>query len=171
MSSSFSFTEAQTFTITHARHMAAKVATDLKRLQRFYGEPSDAHINGYEIEVIELLKDGYLREVTYGFKHGGEWIEPCLRYSARNLSDISRVDDDPGRIRPGANIEGANFYSYLTYTAAWDELSSDERTAVRERLPVDRAGAAEPAISGYLHNDRTYSSGGRALYRATVRSY
>ena len=41
MSNSFTISEATTFTITHARHMAAKVATDLKRIQRFYGKPSD----------------------------------------------------------------------------------------------------------------------------------
>ena len=38
---SYSYTESTTFTVTHARHMAAKVATDLKRMQRFYGKPSD----------------------------------------------------------------------------------------------------------------------------------
>jgi hypothetical protein len=31
MSYSFSYTESSTFTVTHARHMASKVATDLKR--------------------------------------------------------------------------------------------------------------------------------------------
>ena len=46
MSSSFTLTETTTFTLTHARHMAAKVATDLKRLQRFYGRPGDAAIAG-----------------------------------------------------------------------------------------------------------------------------
>ena len=44
--SSYSYTvaETQTFSVTHARHMAAKVATDLRRMQRFYGYPSDADI-------------------------------------------------------------------------------------------------------------------------------
>ena len=35
MSYSLSYTESLTFTVTHARHMSAKVATDLKRMQRF----------------------------------------------------------------------------------------------------------------------------------------
>ena len=56
MSYSYTFSETATFTITHARHIAAKVATDLKRMQRFYGEPSDIRIKNYETEVIELLK-------------------------------------------------------------------------------------------------------------------
>ncbi len=44
MTGSFTITESQTFTITHARHMAAKVATDLRRLRSFYGKPSDKEI-------------------------------------------------------------------------------------------------------------------------------
>ena len=44
MSYSYTVTESTTFTVTHARHIAAKVATDLKRLQRFYGKPSDSAI-------------------------------------------------------------------------------------------------------------------------------
>src|SRR5665648_439380 len=64
MSSSFTFTDTQTFTVTHARHIASKVATDLKRIQRFYGNPSDSLIEKYETEIIEFLKKGYLGTVT-----------------------------------------------------------------------------------------------------------
>jgi len=35
MASSYTISETATFTLTHAKHMAAKVAADLKRLQRF----------------------------------------------------------------------------------------------------------------------------------------
>jgi hypothetical protein len=60
MSYSFSYTESSTFTVTHARHMAAKVATDLKRMQRFYGSPSDESIASYEAEATEMIRAGYL---------------------------------------------------------------------------------------------------------------
>ena len=66
------FTTTETFTVTHARHLASKVATDLKRIQRFYGEPSDKWINDYEDELVTLLKGGYVETVTYGFQRGGE---------------------------------------------------------------------------------------------------
>ena len=39
MSDSYTISESESFTVTHARHMAAKVATDLKRMQRLYGSP------------------------------------------------------------------------------------------------------------------------------------
>lgn len=171
MSYSYTQTETTTFTVTHAMHMAAKLATDLKRLQRFYYAPSDLQISDYETEIIDLLKGGYLAEVTYGFQRDGKWIEPALRYTARDLAGNSANDDDPGRIRPGANIRGASFYSYLIYNSTWDSLPAAERAAILRRMPFQRTGADEPGINGYLSEDRIYSAGGRALERATVRSY
>jgi hypothetical protein len=171
MSYSYTLSETTTFTATHAKHMAAKVATDLKRIQRLYGSPCDLDINDYETEVIELLKKGYLKTVAYGYRRKGNWIEPTIQYTAYELAGAHANDHDPGRIRPGADISGASFYSYLTYTSSWDYLSEDEKTTFKEGLPFKRGGAPEPGINGYFSSDRTYSSGGRALDRASVRSY
>ncbi len=171
MSATYSTIETQLFTIIHARHIAAKVATDLKRVQRLYGEPSDQDIADYEKEAIELLKAGMLGKISYGYHRNGLWIEPTLTYTAKDLIGISDGDDDPGRILPGANVEGARFYSYLTYAPEWYYLSEDEKNAIQDRLPFERTGANEPGINGYLNYDLTYSAGGRALYRAAVRSF
>ena len=171
MSSSFTITETTAFTITHARHMAAKVATDLKRLQRLYGSPSDVAIADYEEEVTQLLKKGYLGTATYGFRKDNKWIEPTVRYTARDLAGADAKDNDPGRIRPGADTSGASFYSYVTYSAAWSALTSDQRHAFKSQLPFYRSGAPEPAVNGYLRSDRTYSAGGRALDRQSVKAF
>ena len=162
MSSSFSVSETTTFTVTHARHMASKVATDLKRIQRLYGRPSNTDIANYEAEAIELLKEGYRRD--------GRWIEPTVKYSARDLIGGTAHDDDPGRIRPGADISSAAYYSYLTYSAAWSKLSPAVKEDFEKRLPFPRTGAPEPGVSGYFNEDRSYSSGGWALSRSSVRS-
>lgn len=171
MSASYSYTETAAFTVTHARHMAAKVATDLKRMQRLYGSPSDVRITQFEAEAIELIKAGYFGTVTYGFQRDGNWIEPTLRYTARDLAGMSANDDDPGRVRPGANVSGAIFKSYLTYSTAWNQLTSAQQTAFEATLPLSRNGSPEPGLAGYLTTDKTYSSGGRALDRATLRSF
>ena len=171
MSNSFTTSEATTFTIIHARHMAAKVATNLKRIQRFYGELSDTRIVDYENEAIELLRAGYLGTVAYGFRRNGNWIEPTLKYTARELFGASANDDDPGRVRPSANISGATFYSFLTYSAAWDILSESEKRAFEKCLPFQRSSGSEPGVEGYFSDDRVYSAGGRALNRASVRKY
>lgn len=171
MSYSYSYTESSTFTVTHARYMATKVATDLKRMQRFYGHPSDTRITQFEAEATELMKAGYLGALTFGFQRNGNWIEPTLRYTARDLAGASASDDDPGRIRPGADVSGAVFKSYLTHSAAWNQLTLAQQEAFEATLPFSRNGTPEPGITGYLATDRTYSSGGRALDRATVRSF
>lgn len=171
MSYSYTISETTTFTLTHAKHMAAKVATDLKRLQRFYAYPSDTSIENYEVEVIELLKHGYLGTLTVGFKRNNSWIEPTLRYTAHDLAGAAANDDDPGRVKPGADIDGASFCNYLTYSPAWHALSPAEQSTFKKRLPVVRGTAPEPSINGYLVDDRIYSSGGRSLNRATVRRY
>ncbi len=171
MSYTSTLSDTASFTITNARHMAAKVATDLKRMQRLYAQPNDSKIAEYETEVIELLKGGYLAQVSYGFQRDGKWINPTLRYTARELAGASVSDDDPGRIRPGADVSGASFGSFLEYSSAWRELSHLERDAIEKRLPWKRVEASEPGVNGYFSSDRTYSSGGRALERASVRSY
>ena len=169
MTSSYSVTDTTTFTNTHAVHIAAKVATDLKRMQRFYKEPSDEWIRRYETEVVELLKSGYMGTVTYGFKRNGCWIEPTLSYTARDLSDAATSDDDPGRIRPGASIGGASFWSYLTYSSSWGLLSPEQQEEFEKRLPFQRSGSPEPGANGYWSKDLTYSAGNRALDRARLR--
>ena len=171
MSSSFTRTETTTFTRTHAKHLAAKVATDLKRMQRLYDEPDDGRIADFEAEVVEFLKDGYLDTVTYGFRRGGNWVEPTLRYTARELAGATANDDDPGRIRPGADTNGASFYSFLTYSLAWNNLNQSQKEQFLGRLPFRRTTATEPGINGYLTQGLTYSAGGRALDRSIVRSF
>lgn len=171
MSYSFTSTESQSFTVTHAKHIASKVATDLKRIQRFYNSPNDHWIEEYEKELIEYLRKGYLKLVTYGFQKDGKWIEPTLQYTPKDLAGLSGTDDDPGRIRPGANVEGAHFTSYLIKNTAFYSATEAERSTFSGSLPFQRTGADEPGINGYLSADKTYSSGGKALERSIVKSY
>lgn len=170
MTTSGTFTVEATFTVIHARRMACKVATDLKRIQRFYGSPSDAEIAAYEAEVVEFLSGGYLERVTYGFRRNGTFIEPTLRYTAQDLGFGSTTDDDPGRVRPGANIAGARFGSFLVCNSVWNGLSSTVREAVERRLPFTRTTGDEPNAVGFYSQDLTYSAGGRALQRSSLRS-
>ena len=171
MSYSFTLSESQTFTLAHAKHIASKVATDLKRIQRFYGAPTDHWIEEYEKELIELLKKGYLKEITYGFQRHSNWIEPTLKYTAKDLAGMSCVDDDPGRIRPGADIAGAYFTSYLVNNSNYANANEEERNAFENSLPFRRTSGSEPGITGYLSSDKTYSAGGKALERSIVKSY
>lgn len=166
--SSYSFSNSSTFTITHARHLAAKVATDLKRIQRFYpGSLTDSEIADYEQELIAFLKAGYLVKVEYGFKKGGEWIKPTLRYTAKDLEDsYYSTDDDPGKIRPGANVSGAIFTSFLTWSTAYSDASEADRDEFEKELPFVRSRGNSPSSNGKWVSDLTYTSGSRSLNRS-----
>jgi hypothetical protein len=172
MSSSYTYSQTTTFTATHAKYLASKVATDLKRIQRLYGGiPNDTTIASYEAELIEFLKRGFLSEVTYGFQRDGKWIEPTLRYNAIDLSQTSSNDDDPGKIRPGANISAAVFKSYLITNTAYANLSAADKSNFESSLPFNRTGAPAPGANGYLSSDKSYSSGGKGLDRSSLKNY
>ena len=170
MSSTYTRTATQTFTRAHAKRISYRIATDLKRMERLYGYPTDREIADYDGEVIELLTAGYLGTVAYGFRRNDRWIEPTLRYTAFELADPG-FGDDPGRVPARAEVGGASFYSYLTYSSAWDALSPAEQAAFKQSLPVKRVGAAEPGVDGYLQRDLAYSAGGRGVQREMVRSW
>ena len=167
MSYSFAVTESKTFTVTHARHIASKMATDLLRLQRLYGLPSDKDIDAYEEELITLLQHDYLDTVSYGFKRNGKWVV-ALSYRAVDGNLVS--DDDPGRIQPRIVISGTRFGSFLTYNRRWWELSGAERDAFEASLPFRRTSSEEPGVeNGYWEEDQSYAAGGRGLSRSTLR--
>ncbi len=171
MSHSFTATKTTSFTVTHARHISAKVVTDLKRMQRFYGSPNDEKIVEYAVELIILLKHGCFGTVTYGFLRDGKYIQPTIKYTAQDLEGASANDNDPGRIYLGADISGAAFYTHLTYNSAWYSLTSQEKEELECQIPVKRSDRVEPTVNGYFLHDKTYSAGGRALNRASVRSF
>ena len=168
---SYTSTESNTFTIVHAIYIGMKMTTDLKRVQRLYDKPSNQEIDEYSTEIIMLLKHKFLKCITYGFKRNGRWVEPTLKYTAHDLSYNSLNDDDPGRIRPGRNISGAIFTSFLQYNSRWNELSLKQKQEFKKKLPFQRSDGLEPLISGHLVRDLTYSAGGQSVYRESVRNF
>ena len=164
--SSFTTSDSYSFTITHARHLAAKVATDLKRIQRFYPSSlTDNQILSYEQELIVYLKAGFLNRVIYGFMKDGEWIKPTLQYTAKELADLYyAIDDDPGKIRPGHDVAGAHFASFLI--SDYGNASEAEKESFKKELPFDRSIGTEPSANGYWQSDLTYTSGSRSLNRS-----
>lgn len=171
MTSSYTVSESTTFTLTHAKHLASKVRTDLMRINGLYnGEPSISDIDAYEGEITALLHKGYLKRVTYGFKRNGKYISPTLKYEAAELLGEG-IDDRPGKIPIGADISGASFSSFLVYSSKWHDLSQSERNSFKNDLPVQRTNGEEPGITGYYSNDKVYSAAGQAMNRSVVRNY
>lgn len=165
-------TYTQTHTSTYARHIASKVAADLKRLQRLYGvnSPSDKEIDEYQAEISMLLDAEYLGKVTYGFKRGDSWVVAFKYHAVGN--QVGRVDGDPGGIWPTENIDGAYFTSFLTYSAAWSVLSKEQRDAFKATLPFQRVSGNEPGIeNGRWVGGRNYVSGTLGVQRSMIEKY
>lgn len=170
MSYSYATTESTTFAVTYAKHIAVKAGTDLKRMQRFYGEPSDEQIEDYEKELIALLMGSYLDKIEYGFMTSSRSWRVALRYEAR-YGGVLIADDDPGKLPLGTDISGCVFHSFLVGTHRWEALSYHDRDRVYQQAGVGfrRKMGTEP--SGNWSADRTYSAGGRGVVRSSSRRY
>jgi Bacterial HORMA domain family 1 len=169
--STYTSTETSSFTITHARYIASKVATDLKRFQRFYyGLPNDDLIDRYEGELAGLLKHNAVDIVVYGFQRNSLWTPASVRYRAIPGGSLL-ADDDPGKIRPGIDVSGARFTSFLSYSNSWWDLTQAERDTIRKGLPINRSTGSSPDLeTGAWSDDLSYSAGGRGLGRSSVRT-
>ena len=162
----YTTTGSETFTVTHARHIAIKIGTDLKRMQRFYGKPSDERITNYEREIVALLKRDYLDRIEYGFRIN-DWWRMALKYEARH-GGVLIADDYPGGLRPGVDITGCQFHSFLVTNLRWSALSKEDRERVYKEADVNfrRTEGSEP--QGNWTVDRVYSAGGRGVQRSSL---
>ena len=163
----YTTTDSVTFTVTHARHIAIKIGTDLKRMQRFYGNPSDNEITDYENEVIALLKGDYLESIEYGFKTSNGGWRIALKYEARH-GGLLIADDDPGGIRPSVDIRGCQFHSFLFTNYKWANLSGEERERVYKEANVSLRRTVGNEPQGNWTVDRAYSAGGRGVQRSSL---
>lgn len=159
------------FTITDARHVGAKIGADLRLLHNLYGKPALANIDGYVEEAALLLRGGYLNTVDFGFKqpYDNAW-RLRLRYTATVGGHL--VDSRPGSLPAAIQIAGIGFYSYLTYSAKFQQLTDPQQASVKDTLPVKRTGAAEPtALSGTHTGGHGYARNGAGVGRDVYTAF
>lgn len=168
MTSSYSISE--TFTLTHAKHLASKVVSDLYQCRNFYGEPSEAQITKYQDELIVMLAGGYVNEYEFGFQKNDQRIV-SWQYRVNTSGDlVGGIDNRSGGIYARANTSGATHFNFISYSQAWFDLNSSEQINVKSKHPIDRSTGNLPSDgAGYWHTDRTYSSAGVAIERKTFR--
>lgn len=162
----YTTTRSETFTVTHAWHIAVKIGTDLKRMQRFYGEPDDQLIDDYEREAVALLHGDYLDWVTYGFCKDERWVV-ALKYAAR-YGGVLISDDNPGRVPRGVDVSGCAFSSVLLGTSKWAQLNEIQKQRFYADAGVSFTREPGSDFQGDWQRDRAYSAGGRGVLRHTV---
>jgi hypothetical protein len=153
------------FTITDARYVGARIGADLRLLNGLYGEPELGSIDDFIEEAAQLLRDGYLGTVDYGFRQdvSNEW-KLRLRYTATTGGQL--INSRPGSLPTAANLLGYDFCSYLTYSAKFRNLSGPSRAAIVARLPVQRVTGDEPATgAGSFLTGHGYARNGVGVTR------
>jgi hypothetical protein len=156
---------SDSFTITQARYIGAKVGADLRMLANLYGKPPLDHIDDYVEEVALLLRDGYLGTVDFGFKelNSNAW-RLRLRYTATAGGHLQ--DSRPGSFPSSAAVAGLPFYSFLNYSTKFLLLATSERERITAGLPVQRGEANEPtATAGTFTSGHGYARNGIGVDR------
>lgn len=162
------YTTTSTFTITHARHIASKIAADLELCASYYGKPSRPSILDYADELAIMLHDGYVASYEFGFKSDGRRVV-CWRYDVRSDGTID-TDDSAGKLFAYADISGASYYNFMSYSSKWLALSPEERGRVKAGLPIQRTNGSLPTDGyGYWTDDKRYSANAVGMARRTFR--
>ena len=112
--STFSFTHSATFTVTHARHLASKIAADLNACSRLHGRPAISSVESYNEELVELLRYGYLSQYEFGFKRNEMRVLSWL-YEVDASGSISS-DDRAGKMSAYIDLSGTAFFNFLCYS-------------------------------------------------------
>ncbi len=157
----------QTLLINHSgdvRYIASKVAADLKRLQRFYGNriPTNAQIDDFQEEMAFLLNNNYLVMATYDFKENGHWIIAIKYQFAEKCSANS------GGIKIPNYETKAYFSSLLTYSKNWVQLTPTEMISFTEKLPLQRTPTKDNTPESFWVADKNYAAGKLGIIRSML---
>jgi hypothetical protein len=165
---SYSFTTSDTFSIIHARKLAAKVATDMHICAQYYGRPTEQEIRNYAEELAQYLNEGYIEQYEFGYKKDNKRIV-SWRYKV-DENGVLTADERPGKVVPYVDTSGAIFFNYLTQNSRFLQLSAAQQARFTDSLPVQRTSGDPPSDGlGYWISDRNYYSGGRGLNRQTFQ--
>jgi hypothetical protein len=167
---SYSYTTTESFTVTNARRLAAKVASDMHQSLRLYGKPSLSKIEEYQEELTVMLIGGYLESYEFGFKTSDGKRIVSWMYTVSSSGELE--GGRSGGLYSYADVSSARSFNYVTFSNAWFALSQDEKDKVNSTHPVDRTTGDPPQDgNGYWSSSREYSSGGVAITRKEFRPY
>ncbi|HEY7830658.1 MAG TPA: hypothetical protein VIC06_08860 [Solirubrobacteraceae bacterium] len=159
-----SYSESESFTIAHARHVCSRVAADMRQMNRYYGYPDESEIDNYLEELAQHLMESYLYSFEIGFKRNGRRLF-TLYYEV--LADGSLSDSRAGGVPADVDVEGASPFNFLKRSEAFGRLPQLQREAFKARMPVRRVFGYAP-IDGegrWIAEDRSYAAAGTGLRR------
>lgn len=169
--STFTHTASATFTITHAKHLASKIAADLNACSRLHGQPSVAEVESYNEELVELLRYGYLSQYEFGFKRDGKRVL-SWSYEVSSSGNIE-TDERAGKMSAYVDLDGTTFFNYAWYSSEYNALTSEQRSTFKGSHPVNRTSGDPPSdgVGSWSSTEKNYSAGGTGVSRRSFRSY
>jgi hypothetical protein len=169
--SAFSFSHSATFTITHAKYLASKIAADLNVCNRLHGRPTVSQVESYSEELIELLRHGYLSRYEFGFKRDAKRVL-SWSYDVTSSGNIE-TDDRAGKMSAYLDLRDTTFFNFVWYSSKYNSLSIDDQKTFGVTHPINRTTGEPPSDgAGYWSGtEKIYSSGGTGVSRRSFRSY
>ena len=169
MSYSYTTSATDTFSLTHAKKLAAKVTADLHQCCRFYGCPSEGDIADYNEELVVMLAGEYVCTYEFGFQSNDRRVVSWY-YTITAAGDLE--GGRSGGLHATADVRGASWFNYMSYADAWSNLTQTGREAERAKHNITRISGHPPSDgSGHWVSDRTYVSGGVAVVRKEFRPW
>ena len=170
MSNSYTTTSTQTFTLTHAKELGSRVIADMRSCNRLYGHPATDSLDDYFNELVELLRNGYLKTYEFGFKSDGNRVLSWF-YEVSPCGDLE--GGSPGGLFTRGDIVGCSYFNFTKRSTKWWALDDKQRDRFDDTLPFRRSSGQAPTDGdGYwLHNDRGYAAGGQQITRRTFRPH
>lgn len=167
MSTTYTLTE--TFNVTHARKLAAKVVADMHQCNLLYKRgPVDPAITEYEQELVAMLAGGYIASYEFGFQDSTGKRVLSWKYTVGPSGDLE--GGRSGGLYAQANLIGASLFNFMTTNTKWTGLPATEKSKVDSQHSVSRVEGNPPSDgSGYWSNTRSYAAGGVAVSRQEFR--
>ncbi len=169
MSYSYTASATDTFSLTHAKKLAAKVTADLHQCGRLYGWPPEGDISDYNEELVIMLAGEYVSSYEFGFQRNDRRVVSWY-YTVSAAGDLE--GGRSGGLYATADISNASWFNFMSYADSWANLTESERAAVRAKHNITRVTGHPPSDgSGHWVADRTYVSGGVAVVRKEFRPW
>jgi len=169
MTVSSTYSTSESFTLTNAKKLAAKVTADMHQCRRLYGDPTEADIAAYNEELVVMLAGEYVTSYEFGYQKGDKRIVSWY-YTITAAGDLE--GGRSGGLYAKADTGGASWFNFMTTNYSWAGLSEAGRNAVRAKHGITRLTGDPPSDgSGRWVAARTYVSGGVAVQRKEFRPW
>jgi hypothetical protein len=159
-----SYTNSESFTVTHARKLAAKVTADMYNCYQHYGSPPRSDIERYTQELVAMLSNKYVSVYEFGFQTAEEKRIVSWRYTVTLAGDLE--GGKSGGLLATADISNATWFNQLTWNSNWSALTLAEQQKIKESHGVNRVNGSGPTDGeGHWTTTRTYGAGGVSIVR------